>query len=65
MSKNRQEGIIVVSDGKPGGISEIYQKYAKNDLRVLRVGQAKSHGLTVSDCDVTKGKGRSKGKAGK
>lgn len=62
MSKNRQEGIIVVSDGKPGGISEIYLKYAKNDLRV---GQAKSHGLTVSDCDVTKGKGRSKGKAGK
>lgn len=62
MSKNRQERIIVISDGKPGGIANIYPQ---DDESKLRVGHAKSQGFTVSDCDITKGKGRSKGKADK
>lgn len=61
MSEGREEGIIVISDGLPGGISEIFPKDDENELRK---NTAKVHGMTVSDCDVNEEKRDSKkGKA--
>ncbi len=60
VSKGRKEGIIVISDGKAGGISEIFPKDDKNELRE---SEAKSHGKIVLDCEIKEKRGCSKGKA--
>lgn len=56
MSDYRKQ-ITLISDGKPGGVTEMH--YACDDLKT----KAKSKGFNVSDCDIKNKKEYSKGKA--
>lgn len=62
MADNRSKEIIVISDGKPGGVTEMHFKSEEDDKFSDR---AKQQGLNVSDYKVQGKEKHSRGKAKK
>lgn len=62
MADNGSKIILLVSDGKPGGVTEMHFE-SKEDGKLG--DRAKQQGLNVSNYEIRKEKRRSKGKAKK
>lgn len=59
MSGQKKEGIVFVSDGRPGGVTEIHTREEASEPYKEK---ARAQGMLVSNYDVKK-KRHSKGKA--